>query len=120
MHSPLENVGSFQGEGQHAHHERQQQQDHISDIETEDDGRNGERVGPGDDTVKRASQKGSPSRMARPSAWRTTANAETRIAPKSHPSIKANQAALERSASHPFPNTRKTAVVAMLTSSGHS
>jgi hypothetical protein len=38
MHSPLENVGSFQGEGQHAHHERQQQQDHISDIETEDDG----------------------------------------------------------------------------------
>jgi hypothetical protein len=58
--------------------------------------------------------------MARPSAWRTTAKDETRIAPKSHPSIKANQAAFGEIGEQPFPKHKKTAVVTTLTSSGHS
>jgi hypothetical protein len=72
------------------------------------------------ESVSTSVPKGSPSRTARPSAWRTTANAETRIAAKSHPNREANQTGLERSASYPFPNTRKSAVVAMLTGSCHS
>jgi len=72
------------------------------------------------ESVSTSVPKASPSRTASHSAWRTTANAETRIAVKSHPSRKANQTGSERSASHRFPNTKKSAVVAMLTGSGHS
>src|SRR5262249_15294312 len=54
------------------------------------------------------------------SAWRTTANAETRIAAKSQPSMRPNQARFPRSASQRSPSTRNSTVVARLAASGHS
>src|SRR2546426_11204573 len=142
MHRPQEDVGSLTGERQHADDQRQRQQGRIRCIEAEDDGPVGaesdgehrrdrqadaRQRGPQREidgapkvTVSTSVPMGSPSCSARPSAWRTTANAETRIAPKSQPRMQANQTELERSASQRLPNARNIAVVAMLTDSGHS
>src|ERR1700761_7893769 len=72
------------------------------------------------ESVRTRVPKGSRTRSARASAWRTTANAEMEIAPKSHPSINPNQAGFERSPSHCFPKQRKKAVVAIPNGNGHS
>jgi hypothetical protein len=72
------------------------------------------------DSVSTSVPKGSWTCSASASAWRTTANAEARMAPKSQPSMRPNQARLLRSASQRSPSARNTTVVARLAASGHS
>ena len=72
------------------------------------------------DSVRTSVPNGSPSFTATLSAWRTTARADNRIAPKSHKRTKVNQAGLDRPASQPGPNPMKRAVVTRLTPSAHS
>ena len=64
------------------------------------------------DRVRMIVPKGSPRRIARASAWRTTPNASHAITAKSQVKSRPYQRRLDRSASQRLPNARKSSVVA--------
>lgn len=72
------------------------------------------------DSVSTSVPSGSPSRTARCSACRTIANDESKLTVKSYTRRKTNQIGSERSANQSLLKTRKSTVVSMLNSSGHS